>query len=146
MSDATLVVEAAERGGALITANMAIGYHREVFAVPGNLDAPYSVGCNTLITHNKAILVRNAGDIYYQMGWKGAPAGHPDAGRQQELFEQMTPDEKRLAALLVGNREMSLDEMAAQSGFPMQKTASTVFAMEMKNIIRCLPGRLYKLI
>lgn len=146
MSDATVVVEAAERGGALITANMAIGYNREVFAVPGHLDAPYSVGCNTLITHNKAILVRNAGDIYYQMGWQGADIRQPAAGKQQELFAQMSPDEKQLADLLVDHREMSLDEMAAQSGMPMQKTASVVFEMEMKNLIRCLPGRLYKLV
>ena len=146
ISDATVVVESTARGGALITANMAIGYHREVFAVPGYLDAPYSAGCNNLITNNKAILLRNAGDIYYQMGWDGPPAGHPDNGKQQQLFEQMSDDEKHIADLLADNREMSLDEIAAQSGFPMQKTASTVFAMEMKNIIRCLPGRLYKLI
>ena len=146
MSDATVVVEAAERGGALITANMAIGYNREVFAVPGYLDAPFSVGCNTMISNNKAILIRHAGDIYYQMGWKGANYPQTSVGKQQELFALMSPDEKRLADLLVDHREMSLDEMAAESGIPMQKTASVVFEMEMKNLIRCLPGRLYKLV
>lgn len=146
MSDATVVVEAAERGGALITANMAIGYNRDVFAVPGYIDAPYSAGCNALITRNKAILVRNTGDIYYQMGWQGV-ASHPSAaGKQQELFAEMTPDEKLLASLLRENREMTLDEMAAQSGMPMHRTASTVFAMETKNIIQCLPGKIYKLV
>lgn len=146
MSDATLVVEAAEHGGALITANMALGYSREVFAVPGNIDAPYSIGCNTLITNNKATLVRNAGDIYYQMGWGRYKNGLPNAGKQQEMFAEMSPDEKRLADLLVLHREMTLDEMANLSGMPMQKTAALVFSMETRMIIQCLPGRIYKLV
>ena len=67
LSDATIVVEAAERGGALITANMANSYHREVFAVPGRLGDPLSEGCNNLVIHNKAVMIRNAGDLFYQM-------------------------------------------------------------------------------
>ena len=65
LSDATIVVEAAERGGALITANIANSYHREVFAVPGRLDDSLSEGCNNLIINNKAVMIRNAGDLFY---------------------------------------------------------------------------------
>ena len=146
MCDATVVVEAAEHGGALITANMAIGYNREVFAVPGYLDAPYSIGCNTLIANNKASLLRNAGDIYYQMGWNGLSTPQSSVGEQQALFVELSPDERRIADLLQEKREMTLDEIAAQSGFPMHKAASTVFEMESRNIIRCLPGKIYKAI
>lgn len=146
LSDATVVVEAAEHGGALITANMASGYMREVFAVPGNLDAPYSAGCNNLITNNKAILIRNAGDLYFQMGWHPSRNLQSQQSQQKELFATFNKEEQLLADLLRQHREMTLDEMVAESGMSMPKTASIVIGLEMKNCICCLPGKKYKLV
>lgn len=144
LADATVVVEAAEKGGALITANIASGYNREVFAVPGRLDDTYSAGCNNLIANNKAAILRNAGDLFFQLGWKHKPT--PQRDRQQELIATLTRDEQTMQRLLEENREMTMDDFAAKSGFPFPKIASLLTEMELKNVIRCLPGRIYKLV
>lgn len=145
LSDATVVVESAEKGGALITANIANGYHREVFAVPGRLDDPFSQGCNNLITSNKAILIRNAGDIYYQMGWKNTFDRQRQREQQQSLFASLSPDEQTIVDLLTQNREMTLDEICEKNNLSLPKIASLMMNLELKRVVRCLPGRLYKL-
>ncbi len=145
LSDATIVVEAAERGGALITANMANSYHREVFAVPGRLGDPLSEGCNNLIINNKAIMIRNAGDLFYQMGWKNTFDRQRQKEEQLSLFASLNSNEQAVVQLLTDNREMTLDEIVAKSGMALPKIASTMMDLELKNIVRCLPGRLYKL-
>jgi DNA processing protein len=144
LADATVVVESAERGGGLITANIANGYNREVFAVPGRLDDPLSQGCNNLIANNKAIIIRNAGDLYFQMGWKSTinNARHHE---QQELFATLKADEQQIANLLQEYREMTMDEMEKKSDLSLPKIASLLMEMELKGAIRCLPGKIYKL-
>lgn len=145
LSDATVVVEAAERSGAIITAGIANSYRREVFAVPGRLDDPTSGGCLNLIAEHKALLARNAGDIFFQMGWKNTF----DPARQREeklsLFAEISDEEKRLVTLLEKERELTLDELSLKSGFPLPKTAAIMMNLELKTIIVALPGRLYKL-
>ena len=145
LSDATVVVEAAERGGALITANIASSYHREVFAVPGRLDDSTSEGCNNLIANNKAIMIRNAGDLFFQMGWKNTFDKHRHKEQQQSLFASLSPNEKLIVDLLEKNREMTMDEIDLQCELPLPKIASIMVELELKNVIRCLPGRVYKL-
>ncbi len=145
LADATVVVEAAEKGGALITANMANGYHREVFAVPGRLDDPMSAGCNNLIASNKAGIVRNAGDIYYQMGWKNFFDKKRQREEQQQLFADLTENEQLLVNLLKENRELTLDDFCERSPLSMPKIASILTDLELKKVVRCLPGRIYKL-
>ena len=68
ISDATIVVESAEKGGALITADIAESYHRDCFAFPGRIDAPYSVGCNQLIRNNRAMLLQDAEELVQGVG------------------------------------------------------------------------------
>lgn len=145
LSDATIVVEAAERGGALITANMANSYHREVFAVPGRLDDPLSEGCNNLIINNKAIMIRNAGDLFYQMGWKNTFDRQRQREEQLSIFASLGSHEQTVVTLLEANREMTLDEIVEKSGLSLPKIASILMDLELKNVVRCLPGRLYKL-
>ena len=144
LSDATIVVEAAERGGALITANIANSYHREVFAVPGRLDDSLSEGCNNLIINNKAVMIRNAGDLFYQMGWKNTFDRQRQREEQLSIFAALSSNEQAVVQLLTDNREMTLDEIVAKSGLSLPKIASTLMDLELKNVIRCLPGRLYK--
>ncbi len=144
LADATVVVESAERGGGLITANIANGYNREVFAVPGRLDDPLSQGCNNLIANNKAIIIRNAGDLYFQMGWKST-INNTRHHEQQELFATLKADEQQIANLLQEYREMTMDEMEKKSDLSLPKIASLLMEMELKGAIRCLPGKIYKL-
>ena len=146
MSDATVVIEAAERGGALITANIANSYHREVFAVPGRLDDPYSAGCNNLIANNKALIIRNAGDILFQMGWRSSRKPSSQNSLQQELFATLSKEEQTIVDLLTQNREMTFDDFVTKSSFSHPKIASLLMDLELKKVIRCLPGRIYKII
>ena len=145
LSDATIVVEAAERGGALITANIASSYNREVFAVPGRLDDTTSEGCNNLIVNNKAIMIRNAGDLFFQMGWKNTFDKKRRKEQQQKLFATLSANEQMIVDLLTQNKEMTMDEIDQQCDMPLPKIASVMVELELKNVIRCLPGRIYKL-
>ena len=142
LSDAVAVVEASERGGALITAGIAMGYHREVFAVPGRLTDTYSTGTNNLIATNKALMVRRGDDIAYQLGWPLAQGG----GVQQQLFEvaALTAEEQGMVELLRRQGALTLDEIVAESGMTMPKVAALIFELEMQNAVRALPGRLYE--
>lgn len=144
LADATVVVEAAERGGALITANIANGYNRDVFAVPGRLTDPYSAGCNGLIASNKAIAIRNAGDIFFQMGWKNT-FDQRQKSSQQSLFAELGTDEQKVVGLLKENGEMRMDELVLKSQLSLPKTATSLINLELKKVVRCLPGKLYKL-
>lgn len=145
LSDAIVVVESGERGGALITANIAFGYHREVFAVPGRLGDPASEGCNNLIANNKALIIRNAVDLYFQLGWKTAMVGRRYHEEQQSLFASLAPDEQQVVDILQSCHEASLDELADKAGFSLPKTATILMNLELKKVLYCLPGRLYKL-
>ena len=143
LADATVVVEAAEKGGALITAAIAASYHRDVFAFPGRLSDTYSRGTLNLIATNRALLVRNADDIAFQLGW-------PMAGQQTAITldekPSYSPDEKKIADVLETHDHLTLDELAAQVAFSLPKTASILFNMEMAKQVRTLPGHLYQLV
>lgn len=142
MSDATLVVEASEHGGALITATMASGYQRDVFAVPGRLGDTYSCGTNNLIATNKAILARGAADIAYHLGWPSAETAKGD--KQASLFPTLPLAEQKLLDLLRKNGSMTLDEIVSLSGMPMPKAASLIFNLEMAKAVHVLPGHRYQ--
>ena len=142
LSDATVVVEASEKGGALITAAIAAGYHREVFAVPGRLTDTYSRGTNNLIATQRALLVRDASDVAENMGW---PLSKADVqGEQASLFPTLSPDAQRLYSLLKAHSRLSIDELAALSDMPMPRVAGELFDLEMQKVVRALPGRLYQ--
>lgn len=145
LADATIVSESSERSGSLITANLANSYHREVFAVPGRLDDPTSYGCNNLIANNKALIIRNAGDLYFQLGWHYDHMRQSQQDAQQTLFATLSPEEQTVADLLLKFREMTLDEIAKNSTLSLPKIASILMEMELKKAVRCLPGRIYKL-
>ena len=142
LADATVVVEASERGGALITAAIAAGYHREVFAVPGRITDTYSSGTNNLIATQRALLLRHADDLAYQLGWP-LPSGSA-AGTQQHLLPTLDAAEQPLFDLLDRQGRMSIDELAEASGMPMPRVAGLLFGLEMKKVVRVLPGHLYE--
>ena len=99
MTDATIVVESASKGGSLITADLAVDYHRDCFAVPGRTTDPFSMGCNRLIRDNKAVLIQSADDFMLAMGWttEEEPAKHE--GIQRSLFLELTEEEELVVGI-----------------------------------------------
>ncbi|MBQ0016595.1 MAG: DNA-processing protein DprA [Bacteroidales bacterium] len=143
MSDVVIVVEAADKGGALITANIACGYNRDVMAVPGRLDDTYSVGCNNLIASHKASILRSADDIYDMMNWTSLQR-KPDGGKQQELFKSLGPNEQSVYNILKTYGPQTIDEMTTHTTLSLTKIADALLNLELDGNIKCLPGKLYK--
>jgi DNA processing protein len=144
ISDAIVVVEAANKGGALITAEIGNSYNRDVFAVPGKIGDLYSEGTNFLIKTNKAALIQSADDIKYLMGWdQKAPV---NASRQRKLFIELTPDEEKIVTILSNDGNTAIDELAIKSCLSMNKCSAALLNLEFEGIVRTLPGRIYSLV
>lgn len=141
LSDCTIVVESGNKGGSLITADIASSYDREVFALPGRPTDPKSEGCNRLIQQNKAALINNAKDVITLMEWlpkkKKAPV-------QAALFAELMPDEQALVDLIKAKGKLHIDELCAQSKWPQGKVAGLLLNMEFSGVVRSLPGKLYE--
>ncbi len=143
LSDATIVVEAKESGGALITADIANSYNRDVFAVPGRWDDEFSAGCNSLIRNNRAALIQSAADLKFMLGWE-KPVGAAIV-RQTELFIRLSPEEEIIVRILRENTECGIDLLIMVSGLGSGKVANALLNLEMQSIIKCLPGKRYKI-
>jgi DNA processing protein len=143
IADATLVIESAEKGGALITADIANSYSRDVFALPGRVTDPKSSGCNWLIRSNKAALIQSAADICFMMGWEQS-VHHLQI--QQKLFMELTDEEKKIYSLLDEKKEADHDEIYLTSGITASKVAAILLKLEFAGLVKCLPGKRYRLI
>lgn len=143
MCDAVVVVEAAQKGGALITADIANNYNRDVFAVPGRLNDQFSTGCNALIRNTKAALVQTAGDIKYIMNWN--PIGPKPSAIQKKMFISFTVDEQAIVDVLNENGELTMDGINSKINLQPSKAASALLNLEFEGIVKCLPGKVYKL-
>ena len=144
LCDAVVVVEAATKGGALITAEIANSYNRDVFAIPGRLGDPFSEGTNFLIMSNKAGLIQSANDIALFMGWKKRSARNQ--GTQRKIFIEMTPDEEAIVNLLGRETAVGIDEIMIAAGLTMSKTSAALLNLEFEGVVRCLPGKVYQLV
>jgi DNA processing protein len=142
IADATLVVESGIKGGALITADIANSYNRDVFAVPGRPDDQWSAGCNSLIKRNKAALVETEEDIEYYMGWKSDSKSRPV---QQKLFNDLSEEERKVYECIIREGEMNIDALCRLLEMPVFKLSSLLLGMEFNGIIRCYPGNLYRI-
>ncbi len=142
MADAVLVVESGIKGGAIITADIAFSYSRDVFALPGKIGAPYSKGCNFLIKTNRAALVESAKDITNIMNWENIENKQP---AQTELFVNLTEEEQKLVDILTETGENGIDELMAKSKIPVSQVSSILLNLEFKGIVISLPGKRYKL-
>jgi len=143
MTDATLVVEAGIKGGALITAKLASDYDRDVFAIPGRVSDVHSAGCNQLIKENRAALVTCASDIITSLNWD-----LPDkstTARQQRLLIDLTPDQEKVVDVL-RETSLSVDMLAARCKMPMSKVSALLLEMEFDGIVRNMPGKVYQLV
>ena len=138
---ATVVVESGEKGGSLATADMAFGYDREVFAVPGRTEDLLSKGCNDLIRMQKAHLLQNAAQLARAMGWISEESELP--ARSFSLPPDLPPVDGEICRLLMESGELELDEIAACSGKSIPETAAALLRLEMGGLIRALAGKRY---
>ncbi len=144
LADATLVVESGKKGGALISADIAASYNRDVLAVPGRITDQWSAGCNALIKSNKAAMVESAADIEYFLDW--AVEAKETPGQQPEFRElELDPEEKRVAALLTGLGEADADTIHRSTGIPVFKLSQVLLQLELKEIVKFSPGNIYRL-
>lgn len=142
LADATIVVESAEKGGALITAEMASSYNRDVFAFPGRAGDTFSKGCNQLIRNNGASLIEGIEDLEYFMGWEKADKRK---NQQPALFVDLSPDEEKIMELLRVNSEMFIDQISGELTLPVSRVSALLLGLEFKNLIVSLPGKMYRL-
>ncbi len=140
MCDTTIVVESKNKGGSLITAELANDYSRDVFAVPGNIGQQFSEGCNQLISQSKAHLFLSPEHFLKWMDWtqkKGAKAP------QRQLFLDLNPDEQKMMDLLQNEGEQHMDALAQKSNKAISQTSVLLFQMEMNGLVKALPGNKY---
>lgn len=143
LSEATIVIESAEKGGSLVTADIAHSYNREVFAVPGRATDSQSRGCNNLIKQQKAQVLTSAADIIYMLDWDLKQTQKP---KQTQLFVELDEEEKIIFRFLKEKDKELLDIIAIACNIPAYKTASVLMNMELKGVVRPLPGKLFQLV
>ena len=144
MADATVVIESAEKGGSLITADLAFSYGRDVYAFPGRVNDLHSKGCNALIRQNKAGLITSASDLISALCWdiKETASSLPV---QTELFFGEDERTAPVITVLRERGEMHIDQLAVALNLPVRELSSLLFELEMNGLIRTLPGNIYRL-
>ncbi|PZD77414.1 DNA-processing protein DprA [Mesonia sp. K7] len=142
LSEATIVIESAEKGGSLVTANIANSYNREVFAFPGRIDDKYSKGCNHLIKTNQARLLENVEDLVYILNWdaKEQPA------KQPELFVELTQEEEHIYSILKPLETASLDELALACQIPTYQMLPVLLNLELKGLVNPMQGKMFRVV
>lgn len=144
LCDALLVMEAAEKGGALITAEIANTYNKDVFACPGSIGETFSAGCNNLIKSNKAHLLTSVKDIEYIMGWDAAKPPKKKASATLEGYE---PDEQTVLKVMIDKKaNVLIDELSWKANLPVSQLASVLLGLEFKGIVKSMPGKQYALV
>ena len=144
LSEATIVVESAEKGGSLVTADIANSYNRDVFAVPGRINDIQSAGCNNLIKYKNAHLLSNPLDVPYILNWKLEDDKQPVV--QKQLFVELDAEEKIVYNYLKDKHKEQLDIIALECKLPTYKIAGLLLNMELKGVIRPLPGKQFEII
>ena len=138
LCDAILVVESKQKGGSMISAEMANVYHKDVFAIPGRIGDDYSVGCNYLIHTNKATIAYSPTDLMETMGWNEIKPVE-----QTVLFEDLSASEKQVFDLLDSKKPVSVDLLYKTLSMSSSELASALLQLEFKGQLRVLPGKQY---
>jgi len=144
LSEATIIIESADKGGSLITANIANDYNRDVFAVPGRVTDKYSMGCNHLLRSQKANVLTSAADLIYMLNWELEEKKPKPV--QKQLFVSLENDEQLIYDYLQKNGKELMDIIALQCEMPIYKISSLLLNMELKGVVRPLPGKLFEAI
>lgn len=143
MSDATIVIETAIKGGSMITAELAYNYNRDVFALPGKTTDNKSAGCNYLIKHKHASLLTDAQQLIEALGWQKKKAKQKV---QKELFIELSADERTIVDMLREKDGIHVDELFLRSGLSSSAIAASMLSLELQNVIISLPGKMYRLL
>jgi DNA processing protein len=144
MTDAVIVVETGIKGGSMITAELANGYNKDVFAFPGKITDNKSAGCNLLVRNNKAVLLTDAEQLVDIMGWeeKKKKAG---GSHQQQLFVEISAEEKIIVGILSEKETVDIDEINFKSGLSSSSVAAAILNLELQHLVVSLPGKRYSL-
>lgn len=141
MADATIVVESGAKGGSIITANLANGYNRDVFAIPGRIHDKGSEGCNRLIKSNKAALLESAKDLEYIMGWNKK---EDSKGVQTKIFVDLSPEEEKVLRIIREKTKIQIDTLSLEVQMPMSSVMVHLLNLELNGLVRALPGKHYE--
>lgn len=141
LSDATIVVESAHKGGSLITAQMAFDYGREVFAIPGRCSDPMSQGCHWLIQTQRAQLIRSGHELAFALGWLRETVNARQKRQQLQLFDGLDAPAQALIQLLQRHGPQHQDVLVQQLDWTPQQWATTLLDLEIHGVIRRLPGQ-----
>jgi DNA processing protein len=144
LSDATIVVESAEKGGSLITANLANSYGREVFAFPGRIYDAYSMGCNRIIQNEMARPIRSAADLFAIMNWK--PKGGEPKPKQQDLFLDLTDKQRRVVDVLKTADDVAISQVVTETGMPFSEISVLMFELENMGVVDFVGATRYRLL
>lgn len=145
LSDATVVIESAEKGGSLITADIAFSYGRDVYSFPGRTTDEHSKGCNTLIRQNKAGLITSASDLVSALCWDVEHKG-PNPPVQTSLAFDITEEEQQIISSLKEEGSLQINQLSVILGLPINQLSPILFNLEMQGILKNMPGGMYKLI
>jgi DNA processing protein len=143
ISKATVIIESAEKGGSLVTADIANSYDKDVFAVPGRTTDIYSKGCNNLIKNNQANVLTSSKDIVKMLNWD---LNEKPKIIQKQLFLELNEKEQKIYDLLHEKGQQLLDVISLECNIPIYQLSSILLQMELKEITKPLPGKMFELI
>lgn len=138
ISDATIVVQSAEKGGSLITAQFANEYGKDVFAVPGRPNDSHSKGCNLLIKSHRAHMYESLKDLEYILRWNAKKKAV-----QSRLFHDLTDEENSIVQYIRHQNEAHEDEIHQHLKKPTGSLAAVMLNLELNGIIKSIPGKRY---
>lgn len=142
MADATIVVESSEKGGALITAEIANSYNRDVFAFPGRIDNKFSIGCNKLIKTNKAALIESVNDLEYILGW--------DRKKKKDTIQlaiplaQLNEVESKIYTILKSEGQQNIDILSVKTNLQVNSLSAFLLNLEFSGLVKSSPGKMYE--
>lgn len=143
LSDCTVVIESANKGGALVTANIAASYSRDVFAVPGRISDEFSKGCNRLIMNNQAAAITCAEDLLKAMRWESKLV--PEQAHELELFPELTAEQQKVVDILRKQGDLHINDLAGLMALPVYRLMATLVELDTKGVIATFPGCRYSL-
>ena len=143
MSDAVIVIETATKGGAVITAQLANSYNRDVLALPGRYRDSVSAVCNALIKRNQAAVIESADDLARGLGWD-EKAANPRPQRQ--LLIDLTETEQAIVDLMKTKEFVEMDDLTAHTQLNNSAIVAVLFELELKGVVCPLPGKRFRLI
>ncbi len=148
LCDSVLLVESSIKGGGLITARIAQGYDRSVFAFPGAVGAPASEGCNHLIRDNGAGLITSAEDFVLAMGWQTDVKLQQakSEGIERDCFPDLTDEEQQVVKTLDEMGDLQQNILSVRTNIPISQLNAILFQLEMKGVVRSLAGGSYHLL